>query len=472
MPPTRPSPLLLATAVLATWTGLALAGSASPPAPPPLSLRAAQQALIEAALADDHGWELLASLCDEVGQRLDGSEGQRRAIAWAVARLEEAGLENVHVEPVTVPHWVRGDESATLLAPYRQSLPVIGLGGTVGTPPGGIEADVLVIADFAELEARADEAAGRIVLFDPPWEGYGRTVRYRIGGADAAARHGAVACLIRSVAPAGAPPLPHTGVMRYAGGDTLPRIPAAALTVETAARLRRMAERGLPVRIRLVLDDHWEDPVEAGNVVAELRGRERPDEIVLLGGHLDSWDVGCCAQDDGVGVVMTAEAVILMRRLGLRPRRTVRLVLFADEEMTGQGGRAYLQAHREELPRHVAALESDSGCFAPDGFSVRGDSLAVAAVAELARPLATLGADSVRAGWSGADVGRIVAEGVPGIGHRVKGDRYFHYHHCDADQLDAVDPQELRRNTAAIAALIYGIAEAPEPLPRGEPAGH
>ena len=458
---------LAAAATVLMLAAGALAGSRAPAPAPRLSLPAAQAALVEAAMADTTGWEMLTSLCDEVGPRLNGSDAQQHAIAWALARLRSWGLENVHTEPVDVPHWIRGEERATLVAPYRQRLPVIGLGGTVGTPPGGMEADVLVVRDFAELERRAGEAAGKIVLFDPPWEGYGKTVRYRITGADAAARHGAVACLIRTCGPDDAPPVPHTGIMRYADGDTVPRIPAAALTVPDAARLHRMARRGLPVRVRLVLDDHWEEPVRAANVVAEWRGRERPDEIVLLGGHLDSWDVGCCAQDDGVGVVMTATAVRLMARLGLRPRRTVRLVLFADEEMTGQGGQAYLAAHRDELPRHVAALESDSGCFTPDGFSVRGDSLAVAAVARLAAPLAGIGADHVRPGWSGADVGPIVREGVPGIGHRVDGSRYFHFHHNDADQLDAVDPQDLRRNIAAIAALVYGLAEVEEPLPRG-----
>ena len=456
---------LVALFALSLAVGPASAASRDPA--PRLSLPAAQAALIEAAMADTGAWTMLESLCDEVGPRLNGSDGQQRAIAWAVARLRAYGLENVHTEPVTVPRWIRGEEQASLVAPYSQRLPVIGLGGTVGTPPGGIEADVLVVTDFAELERRAGEAAGKIVLFDPPWEGYGRTVRYRIAGADAAARHGAVACLIRSAAPDDAPPLPHTGIMHYAGGDTVPRIPAAALTVPDAARLHRLARRGVPLRLRLVLDDRWEEPVTAANVVAEWRGRERPEEIVLLGGHLDSWDVGCCAQDDGVGVVMTASAVRLMIALGLRPRRTVRLVLFADEEMTGGGGKAYLAAHRDELPHHVAALESDSGCFAPDGFSVRGDSLAVAAVARLAEPLVSIGADHVRAGWSGADVGPIVREGVPGIGHRVDGRRYFHYHHSDADLLDAVDPEDLRRNVAAIAALVYAVAETPNPLPRG-----
>lgn len=414
--------------------------------------------VIDAALADSSAHALLTELCDTSGPRLSGSRNYGIALEWAMETLADAGLENVRLEAVMIPHWERGEESARLVEPYPYRLTMIGLGGSVGTPPGGIEAEVMAVADFDELEARADEAAGRIVLFDEPWEGYGATVRYRTRGAIAAARHGAVACLIRSVTPA-RDCTPHTGIMRYAEGDSIPRIPAAALAVEDAARLHRQCDRGLPVRVHLVMKDAWHEPAAGGNVVAELTGRERPDEIVVVSGHLDSWDVGCGAHDDGAGCVIAMESVALLQRLGLRPRRTVRVVLFADEEMTQTGGRAYAADHADELARHVAAIESDSGGFPPRGFSVSGDSLTVARLAELTAPLAPLGAASVTAGGGGVDISFMGEAGVPLIGHRTDGSDYFVYHHSPADTVDKVDPADLQRNVAAVAALLWALAE-------------
>ncbi|MBC8424427.1 M20/M25/M40 family metallo-hydrolase, partial [bacterium] len=299
--------------------------------------------IVAAALADSSAYALLEEMCDEVGPRLSGSANYELAVDWALRRMGEAGLANVRREPVTTPRWVRGDESAWLLEPHAARLTMIGLGGSVGTPPGGLEAEVLAVRDFDELEARADEAAGRIVLFDAPWDGYGRTVRYRTQGAVAAARHGAVGCLIRSVTPA-LDSTPHTGVMRYDEGDTIPRIPAAALSVEDAARLHRQADRGLPVRVRLEMEARWEEDAASANAVAELLGDAEPQKIIVVGGHLDSWDVGCCAHDDGAGCVIAMEAVSLLNRMGLKPHRTIRAVLFADEERTQTGGRAYAAA--------------------------------------------------------------------------------------------------------------------------------
>ena len=419
--------------------------------------------VMDAALADSSAHVLLTELCDTAGPRLSGSPNYELAVEWALARLSDAGLEDVRREPVTIPHWVRGEESALQTAPYPYRMTMIGLGGSVGTPPGGIEAEVMTVTDFEELEARADEAAGRIVLFDAPWEGYGRTVRYRTGGADAAARLGAVACLIRSVTPA-RDCTPHTGVMRYADGDSIPRIPAAALAVEDAARLHRQCDRGLPVRVRLEMGAEWRDPVESGNVVADLRGCERPDEIVLVSGHLDSWDAGCGAHDDGAGCVIAMEAAAVLSRLGLRPRRTVRVVLFADEEMTQTGGRAYAADHAGELSRHVAAIESDSGGFPPAGFTINGDSLSIARLAGLAAPLDRLGADFVSAGWGGVDISFMAEAGVPLIGHRTDGAAYFDVHHSPSDTIDKVDPADLQRNVAAVAALLWALAETEAPL--------
>ncbi len=450
----------------------ALVAPATLPAAPPSTAAPESPVprLLAAALADSHAWSRLGELCDLVGPRLNGSAGQARAVAWALTGMRDDGLTAVRAEPVQVPHWVRGDESAECLAPLRFALPVLGLGGTVGTPPGGVEADLLAVRDFDELAARATEVRGRIVLFDPPWEDYGKTVQYRACGADAAAKHGAVACLIRSVTDVSLATL-HTGIMRYADrADTawadVPQIPAAALTVEDAGRLHRLALAGHAVRIHLSLGARTLPDTGSANVVGEVRGRERPEEIVVISAHLDSWDVGTGAHDDGAGCVIVMEAARLLARLPVAPRRTVRVVLFADEENAQTGGKAYATAHADEIACHVAALECDSGGFAPLGFSVQGDSATVAQVSALARPLVAIGAAEVTPGGSGVDVSFIVEQGVPGIGHRVDGASYFEYHHSPADTFDKIDARDLAKNVAAVAALAWALAEDPEPLHR------
>ncbi len=422
--------------------------------------------ILAAGPGDGFAWGWLAQLCDDFGPRLSGSPAYDRAAAWAEASLRRAGFDRVWTEPVTVEVWERGVERARLTAPVDEPLAVAAFGRSVGTPAGGLEADVLAVTDFAELDARAAEAQGRIVLFDPPWVDYGTNVAYRGRGASAAARHGAVAVLVRSVTPTSLATL-HTGVMRYDEG--VPPIPAAAVTVEDAGRIHRLSARGVTVRVRLELGAKSLGRREQHNVVAELTGSERPSEIVVVAGHLDSWDLGPGAHDDGCGCAVAVGAARLLRTLALAPRRTVRVVLFAAEEFGGDGGDAYLATHADELDRHVAALEADSGCFAPDGFSVRADAAVVARLAALAEPLTPLGAGSVRAGWAGVDIGPIVERGVPGIGIRTKNARYFDYHHSAADTLDKIDPAELAANVTATAALLWAIADDPVSL-RAAPA--
>lgn len=417
--------------------------------------------IVTGGLEDRFAFRWLERLCDEVGSRLPGSPGMAGAVAFSVETLREAGFDRVWAEPVTVPRWVRGRESAVMTAPASQELRMVGLGGSVGTPPEGIEAEVLAVSGSAELEARAAEARGKIVLFNPPWEGYGSVVKYRGAGAVEAARVGAVAALVRS-ATGNSLGTPHTGVMHYEKG--VPRIPAAALTVEDAGRIHRLARRGVPVRVRLTMEARTEGTVEDANVIADLTGRERPEEIVLLGCHLDSWDGGTGAHDDGAGCAIVAGAAALLGRLDLRPRRTVRVVLFAAEELGGLGGDAYLAAHREEVPRHVAALESDSGGFTPDGFSVRATPDVIARLGAMTRPLEGIGAHRVRAGWAGVDIDPLVEQGVPGIAHRTASGPYFDLHHSPADTFDKVDPGDLAANVAAVAALAWAIAEEEAPL--------
>lgn len=444
--------------------GAVLLGAALPDA----RTAAAEPAGPAAAAADTttFAWHALTDLCDLVGGRVAGSPEMARAVDWAVATLRAAGFDSVWTEPVTVPVWRRGREWARCTAPFEFDLHACALGLSDGTGPDGLEAELLVVSSFDELELRGEEARGRIVLFDEPWEDYGRTVQYRSRGASAAARHGAVACLIRSVTPYSLGTV-HTGMMRYA--DDAPRIPAAALTPEDAARLHRLFDRGLRPRVRLYLEARNLGDGPCANVVADVRGATKPNEIVLLGAHLDSWDLGAGAHDDGAGCAMMMAAAREVLRGG-RPARTVRVVLYTAEEIGIYGGRAYRDAHRAEIDRHVAALESDSGAFAPEGFTVAGDSLAVVRVAALAAPLAGLGAASVTAGGSGADISPLVELGVPGIGHRVDSKAYFHYHHSTADHLDKVDPALLNRNVAALAGLARALADDPVPLPRRAPA--
>lgn len=425
--------------------------------------RPAADRLIDAALADSAAWNKLARLTDSFGPRLSGSANLERAIDWILAEMRREGLDSVRGEPVMVPHWVRGEESAVMTAPWRKRLGMLGLGMSVGTPPGGIEAEVLVVSSFEELEQRKADARGRIVVYDAPFTTYGETVRYRSSGASAAARHGAVAVLVRSVASQSLY-TPHTGTMTY--DSVAPRIPAAAITVEDAMLLHRLQRAGKPPRVRLVMGAETRPDAPSRNVVAEIRGSERPEEVVVLGGHIDSWDVGQGAMDDGAGCVVAWEAVRLIRALGLTPRRTIRVVLWTNEENGLRGGGAYRDAHRDAVDRHVLAIESDNGVFTPSGFAFTGSDSARARITEIARLLERINATSVSTGGGGADIGPLMQLGVPGMNPEVDGSRYFWYHHSDADTIDKLDPRDMGLVTAALAVMAYVVADLPEPLPR------
>ena len=419
--------------------------------------------LMDAALADSAAFQRLTELVDRFGHRLSGSASLEQAIDWILAEMKNDGLDNVRGEPVMVPHWVRGEESAELVEPRALRLPMLGLGGSIGTPAEGITAPVLVVSSFDDLTARAAEARGKIVLFDVPFTTYGQTVAYRQTGAIAAARVGAVASLIRSVA-SYSMRTPHTGSMRY--DSTIVRIPHAAITVEDAAMLHRMQERGQRVVVRLRMSAQTLPDAQSRNVVGEIRGSERPEEVVVLGGHIDSWDVGQGAMDDGGGVVAAWEALRLMKKLGLRPRRTVRVVGWTNEENGLRGGNAYRDAHAAELAGHVLAIETDGGVFRPLGFGFQGSDPALAIVREVGGLLKRIGADSVTKGGGGADIGPIMERGVPGMGLNVDGARYFWFHHSDADTIDKLDPREMGLSVATLAVMAYVIADLPDRLPR------
>jgi carboxypeptidase Q len=419
--------------------------------------------IIAAALADSAAWDRLAELTDKFGHRMTGAPSLEAAIDWILGEMKRDGLENVRGERVMVPKWVRGEESVELIQPRRRKLPMLGLGRSVGTPPVGITAEVLVVKSFDELTKRASEARGKIVLFNAPFVDYGQTVQYRVRGASEAARVGAVAALIRSITPVSLQS-PHTGALRY--DSTVAPVPSAALTVEDAEMLARMQKRGEKIVVQLKMEAKTLPDVESRNVVAELRGSEKPDEVVVLGGHIDSWDVGQGAMDDGGGSVAAWEAVRILKKLGIKPRRTIRVVLWTNEESGVRGGRAYRDTHLAEVGKHVAAMESDNGVFRPLGFGVAGPDSAVEMVREIAGLLAELGATSVVPDGPDADVDPLATEGVPALGLRVDGTKYFWYHHTEADTMDKLDPREVAQCVATMAVMAFVLADMPGTLPR------
>ena len=414
--------------------------------------------LIAASQGSDFAWNRLSEVTDLYGNRLSGSVGLERAIDWAVAEMKKDGLDNVRKERVMVPKWVRGRETLTLVEPVPQPLVMLGLGNSVSTPPEGITADVIVLKNFEDLDKRAAEVKGKIVLFNVPFTNYGETVQYRTTGPSRAVAHGAVAMLVRSVGPTGLR-TPHTGSTTYAEG--VQKIPAAAIPAEDAERFQRLQNRGVRIRMTLAMEAHFEADAESFNVVGELTGRELPNEFVVMGGHWDSWDVGVGATDDGGGCVVTWEAVRLMKTLGLRPRRTVRVVLWTNEENGTRGGNGYRDQHTAELKNHVMMLESDGGVFDPAGFGFTGSDGARRTVTAIASLLASLGANKIEASGGGADIGpSVTAAGIPSMSHLVGGN-YFLIHHTPADTMDRITPKQMADNAAAIAVMAYTVADLP-----------
>lgn len=438
--------------------------------------RLAAERIVRAALADNDAYKNLGFLCLSLGHRLSGSPGLEDAIDWAAGVMGNAGADNVRKEPVKVPHWVRGEESVTMLYPREEPMFMLGLGGSVGTPPEGVTGEVMVVADEEDLRARADEARGKIVLFNnpmPPYteekgSGYGTCVKYRVHGARLAAEHGAKAALVRSVT-AKSLRSPHTGAMRY--GDSPLMIPAAAITIEDAETIVGLTRRGTPVTVNLKMSAQQMPDALSHNVIGELRGRERPEEVVVIGGHIDAWDVGHGAHDDGGGCIIAMEAINVLRKLNMIPRRTIRVVLWTNEENGLAGGREYARAHEHEKDMHVAAIESDSGVFAPRGYSVDcADEEKEARTREQmeqileAIPSSLVPNLKATIGGSGADISPMREWGYPLMGHRVEGSIYFDYHHTHADTFDKVDKTELDQNVAVLAAVSYILADMPERL--------
>jgi carboxypeptidase Q len=424
--------------------------------------RATADKLIDAALADTEGYNRLAYLCYRIGNRLSGSPGLEKAIAWSVETMKAAGLSNVRVIPTKVPHWVRGAESARMLTPLDKPLHMLGLGRSIGTPPGGITADVVAVATFEDL-ARLGRAKiqGKIVLYNEAYQGYGPTRVYRSTGASRAAEFGAVAALVRSATPL-AMQIPHTGEMTY--DEKQPKIPAATVSPEDAMMMARLVDDGVPVKVHLEMGAQTLPDADSGDVIGEIPGREHPEEVVVMGGHIDSWDVGQGAQDDGASIIACLQAVSLMKNLGLAPRRTIRVAFWVNEENGGRGGVAYREFVGDQIGNHAAAIEMDGGAEAPRGFAAGVDAASMTMLQQIGKLLDRIGAGEITGGGGGSDIGPLLRDGVPGLGERTVGTHYFDWHHTDADTLDKVNPEDFRKNMAALAVMGYALADMPERL--------
>lgn len=433
--------------------------------------------LRDAALADDYAYRQVAHLTDNIGPRSSGSPQAEAAVEYVAAELRNLGLE-VRLEDVHLRRWMRGIDTAELTgypgqAPgTTQRIIVTALSGNSSTPADGITAEVVVARNFAQLKALGREkVAGRIVAFNFPFdrqkaanglsgEAYGEAVEYRTTGPKAAAEMGAVACVVRSVGGADYR-LPHTGFSVPAG------IPAGAVTSEDADLIDRLSAQG-KLRMHLTLTSQNGPEVLSHNVVADLKGSEHPEQIVIVSGHLDSWDLGTGAIDDGAGVAVAMETAQLVQELHLHPKRTLRVIAWMDEENGGRGHDAYAQAHASEIPHHVAAIESDLGASHPLGFWVKVNPQALPLLKPAQDVLQLFGANLVQlvAFSPGSDIAPLAEAGVPAFGILQDGRTYFNYHHTAADTLDKIVPQELRENAAAMAVMGYALANLPQPLPR------
>lgn len=456
------------------------------PTPTPVPVTYPQQLMNEmrqlqqAALQSDYAYRQVAHLCNNIGPRLSGSTQAQKAVEYVAEEMRRLGLE-VKLERLMVPHWVRGEERAALIgypgqAPNsEQKIVLTTLGGSVATPPEGITAEVVVVNNYAELEAlgRA-QVAGKIVLFNVRFDkqmaaqgfggqAYSQAIDYRSKGPSAAARLGAVASLVRSIGGADYR-LPHTGQTRYA--EDAPRIPAAAVAAEDAELMAYLVRQGR-VRMRLLLTPRQLPDAVSYNVIADLKGSLHPEQVVIVSGHLDSWDLGTGALDDAVGVAMAMQTAQLIKQLKLRPARTIRVIAWMNEENGTVGAKTYAKDYAAELANHFAAIESDMGAGHPIGINAKAKPGALPLLAPISSVLQSSGAGLVQTvSAAGTDIEPLAAAGVPTFAPWQDSRTYFNYHHTDADTLDKVVPRELAENAAVMAVLAYALANLPQPLPR------
>jgi carboxypeptidase Q len=436
--------------------------------------------LQQAALNSDYAYHQVAHLANNIGPRLSGSAQAAKAVEYVGSELKAIGCE-VKLEKVMVPHWVRGEETATLVQFPRQAenttqkIVLCALGDSVATPKDGIEGDVIAVRNFDELKSMPrDKVAGKIVLFNYPFdkqmaaegrggEAYGEAVVYRSNGPSAAARQGAVACLIRSVGGADYR-LPHTGQTNYP--DDAPKIPASAVTAEDADLISDLLRQG-SVKMKLFLTPQTLPNVESANVIGDIKGSEHPEQVIIVSGHLDSWDLGTGAIDDGAGVAVSMEAANLIQRLHLKPKRTIRVIAWMNEENGEAGSKQYWKDHEKEAPNHFAAMETDGGAGHPLGINIKGKPEVKKMLAPVAAILQQSGAGILNlVEHCGADIEPLEKAGVPSFSPIQDSRFYFNYHHTAADTLDKIVPKELAENSAVVAVAAYALANMEQPLPR------
>jgi hypothetical protein len=438
------------------------------------------RSLQRAALSSDYAYKQTAYLTNNIGARLSGSGQAAKAVEYVAAEMRKLGLE-VRLQKCMVPRWVRGEERAELIeftgmAPgTTQKVVLTALGGSIATPDSGLVGEIVVVNSFDELNALGrDKVSGKIVLFNYKFDrelqaagfggaAYGQAVGYRFGGAMAAGRLGAIAVIVRS-AGGSQNRLAHTGSMGY--DSSIPQIPGAAVTYEDAEMIARLAADG-PVRIKLVLTPRTFPDVESYNVIADLKGSERPEEVVIVSGHLDSWDLGQGALDDATGVAMSMAVPALIKQLGLKPKRTIRFIAWMNEENGGRGSATYFEAEKSNLTNHFAAIEADLGASHPIGFNFAGKPDALRFFGPISGILASQGAAQVQnIPGVGADVAPLTRGGVPSFAPWFNQQTYFNYHHTAADTFDKVTPRELAENVSVVTLLAYGLSNLQQPLPR------
>ncbi|XP_074841779.1 carboxypeptidase Q isoform X2 [Carettochelys insculpta] len=413
--------------------------------------------------AQNRSYERLARFVDTIGHRLSGSRNLELAIKYMFNALQEDGLENVNLEPVKVPHWERGEESALMLAPRNYSIAILGLGSSIATPPEGITAEVLVVTSFDELHKRAQDAKGKIVVYNQPFVGYGETVKYRSQGAVEAGKVGAVASLIRSITPFSINS-PHTGWQNYQ--SDVPKIPTACISVEDAEMMARISSRGTRIVVTLKMGAKTYSYSVSYNTVAEIVGSKYPEQVVLVSGHLDSWDVGQGAMDDGGGAFISWEALSLIKDLGLRPKRTLRLVLWTAEEQGGVGAEQYYQLHKVNISNFDIVMESDAGTFMPMGLGFTGSCKARAILKEIMQLLQPINVTNIYEEGSETDTDYWVRDGVPGASLHDDISKYFWFHHTQGDTMTVQNPSEMNLCAAVWTVVSYIIADMEEMLPR------
>lgn len=423
--------------------------------------------MMASGLESCKAYEMLHELCTTIGPRLSGSPNAEKAVAWAKQKMEHLGFDRVWLEPVMVPRWVRGpvEQAAIMKTSKRERIPltVCALGGSIATPSQGITAEVVEVKSFDELRAMGDMAKGKIIFFNRPMDrslfstgqAYGRAVNQRSQGAIEAVKAGGVAALVRSMTTR-LDDVPHTGMMNY--DDSIPKVPSAAVSTAGANLLSALLKTEPNLKVTMKLTCETLPDVESANVIGEIVGTEKPNEVILVGGHFDSWDKGQGAHDDGAGCMQSVEALRLIKELGLRPKRTIRAVLFMNEENGVRGGNAYAEQERSG-ETHILAIESDAGGFTPRGFGATADSVVFFGIARWAPVLEPMDAGRITRGGGGVDIDPLRRKGVPVMGLRVDGHRYFDYHHSDSDTIDKVNERELELGAIAMAMIAYIISE-------------